>query len=118
MFQYDEQYNFASGVRSRIIASMVGLASSTAPLGSKLASEFSSAKDHHHADADADDAADADRGDGRLMFMFQMRQRLPRKALRTKICGEKSKMIEQQPHIISSILLVSFFLCRWTCQVQ
>ena len=60
-------------------------------------------KDHHHvdADADADDAADDDyRGDGRLMFMFQMRQRLPRKALRTKICGEKSKIIEQQPNII------------------
>ena len=85
---------------------MGGLASSTAPLGSKPASEFSRdlSKDHHHVDvdADADDAADDDddRGDGRLMFMFQMRQRLPRKALRTKICGEKSKIIEQQPNII------------------
>ena len=99
---------------------MGGLASSTAPLGSKPASEFWSAiardlsKDHHHvdvdADADADDAADDDRGDGRLMFMFQMRQRLPRKALRTKICGEKSKIIEQQPNIIWSIPLMSFFV--------
>ena len=93
---------------------MGGLASSTAPLGSKPASEFWSAiardlsKDHHHVDAD--DADDDDRGDGRLMFMFQMRQRLPRKALRTKICGEKSKIIEQQPNIIWSILLVSFFV--------
>ena len=98
---------------------MGGLASSTAPLGSKPASEFWSAiardlsKDHHHVDvdADADDAAgDDDRGDGRPMFMFQMRQRLPRKALRTKICGEKSKIIEQQPNIIWSILLISFFV--------
>ena len=77
---------------------MGGLASSTAPLGSKPASEFSRdlSKDHHHVDvdADADDAAgDDDRGDGRPMFMFQMRQRLPRKALRTKICGEKSKLL-------------------------